>query len=175
MRTTFIGPCRPARLVINLVSEGTGVTYAQMRKKVRYARIVEVKHRAMRAVQRETRMSTPQIARLFNNTDHTTVVYACGKSDIRLEDLPPLPPEAYDEESPPPELPAAPPPPPVIIPEPIFVESRCRDLDAWDPSKPTPIQHACRAATERLISDLTGARGFARVKEARQDRRPTWA
>jgi chromosomal replication initiation ATPase DnaA len=61
--------------IIAEVGQATGVTLAQMTGHRRERRFVIARHCAMYRIKHETQLSLPQIARLFGDRHHTTVMH----------------------------------------------------------------------------------------------------
>ena len=63
------------RDIIAEVMEATGVTLEHMTGDRRERRFVIARHCAMHRIRQETQLSLPQIARLFGDRHHTTVMH----------------------------------------------------------------------------------------------------
>jgi chromosomal replication initiator protein len=68
---------RSARQIIAQVAKDHGLTADELTGPSRKKVVVEARWTAMRTIRAETKLSTPQIGRLFHR-DHTTVLHALG-------------------------------------------------------------------------------------------------
>jgi hypothetical protein len=153
-------PPRSWRHILAATCEGTGVTPADVLGYRKYARFVEVRHRAIRAVKAELNWSTNKLGRAFGDRDHTTIMYALRQSDKRLDSLAALPVA----------LRPAPPPPPIIHAPMV----RRPDNDTSDDL--TPMQISCLRSASWLAF-IHGPNCYAARNvrpEREQLRAPPW-
>jgi hypothetical protein len=64
------------KLIIDIISEKTGITYNQMYSKTRKREYVEARHLAMFFIKKYTSLTLTKIGMLFGGRDHTSVLAA---------------------------------------------------------------------------------------------------
>lgn len=69
--------------ILKQIADSYGVTIADLVGKSREQRIVRPRHHAMWLIRQQTKLSYPQIGRMFHQ-DHTTVIAACRAYERRL-------------------------------------------------------------------------------------------
>jgi hypothetical protein len=173
-----------AHAVIRATCEGTDVKPDDIMSRCRKPRAVTLRSEVIKSLHYGLGWSHSAIGR-FLKRDHTTVGYALRRAPRDFDSLPPMrrksrsrppvsdfeAPQPYDDET------------GVVLVDDTDTTVQLlanaakgrRDPDAApDPSKLTKVQEGCKAATERLLAELTGERGFGGVREKPQDRGPAW-
>jgi hypothetical protein len=176
-------------LIIDRITDGTGVSRKVLFGRCRFAYVVEIRHRCFRAIRRETHLNLPQIGALFNR-DHTTILHGIRKQDVPVNTLlgelhhfpfiRPTPAAILRLSEPGPAeyapLDEAPPPPePVYEPAPIAKVKAFLEAKAPVEKTPEEIERAAMISkrnelisiTTNLIYELTGQRGYASVRPGR--------
>jgi hypothetical protein len=69
--------------VLNAIALETGVTVEQIRSEGRSEDLVALRHAGFLIARRLTKKSTPQIARAFGRSDHTTVLHGLRRAEQR--------------------------------------------------------------------------------------------
>lgn len=80
----YVGPQSGYRIAC-AVAKAHGLTFRELISRRRYRELVHARWHAMWEIKNATPMSSPEIARLLGNLDHTTVLYGIKRHQQRLD------------------------------------------------------------------------------------------